>query len=142
MNTISLLDSVWNLPPDELLGLEKAIGNIRTLKEELIGQAGKSSEPPEQAQQQDMSASAPPQLLARARRPLPYPKPGSLRYSVHAALKGAHSPMPRADIIQAVSEERNVRVNQQLKAKIGDILTCGLDPHIRRVAYGIYRYEQ
>jgi hypothetical protein len=142
MNTISILDSVWNLPPEELLGLEQAIGNIRNLKEELLERKGVPPEPHMQEKSTDPPAAPPPRLLARARRPLPPPKPGSLRHSVHAALKSAQSPMPRADIIHAVSIQRKVPITMKLKSKIGDILTCGLDPYIRRVAYGVYRYEK
>jgi hypothetical protein len=76
----------------------------------------------------------------RQRNPMRTPKPSSLRGRIHDLLRSSGKPLQRARIISEIATSRGEKVTENLKAKVGDILTNRHDPRIRRVGHGIYTY--
>ncbi len=66
------------------------------------------------------------------------PAPGSLRETVYEILQRQGGPIQRKEIIEQVAAMRGVPVSESLKAATGEVLRNQHDPHIRRVATGIY----
>lgn len=147
MNKTDLLNTLWMLPLEEIDWLRDGLEKIRSLKEELHGPAASSHavvQPPTFPLVVEPSASIlnPRTIAASARDPLRPPKPGSLREIVHRILREADKPLRRAEIIRIVAKMKALPIDEKLKAKIGDILTCSLDRNIKKVAYGIYRFNE
>jgi len=147
----AIIDSIWGYSTDQLRQLESTVSKLRQLKEDVsIGLNGKvepQTLPAEIAHRESKTAlpsavDRPMVPATAARQQLRSPKPGSLRDTIHRILQETGSPVQRAAIIREASKRTGATIDQRLKAKVGDILTCGLDPNIKRVAYGIYRYVQ
>lgn len=75
-----------------------------------------------------------------SRPPMRAPKPGSLRGAVHAVLRSSAKPLRRAEIIAGAAERKGRKVDENFRAKVGDLLSNPHDPLIQRVAYGTYAF--
>ncbi len=147
MNKTDLLNTLWMLPLDDLDWLQSGLEKIRSLKAELQGSGGCShaaaQAPISPLEVQPSTPVVNPRTIAAsAREPLRPPKPGSLRAIVHRILREADKPLRRAEIIGIVAKIKSLPIDEKLKAKVGEILTCSLDRNIKKVAYGIYRYQE
>lgn len=147
----AIIDSIWGYSTEQLRQLETTISKLRHLKEDLhigLNEKVEQQTVPAEIAHGEGKPTQPPNMdrpmvpATAARQQLRSPKPGSLRDTIHRILQEAGSPMQRAGIIREASKRTGAPVDPRLKAKVGDILTCGLDPNIKRVAYGIYRYQQ
>jgi hypothetical protein len=139
---IEILQMAWNLQPDEIRELEEKLASIRQLKSDVFALVASDVSSNRSATLQEAQLiKSPKSRPLPARGPLRDPKLGSLRHSVHQALRNASAPVRRADLISTIAHERGLPINDSLKVKVGDILTSGHDPYILRVAHGIYHYR-
>jgi len=149
MTTKSIIDTIWGYSTDQLLKLEATVSKVRHLKEELNLCLEGNPHPSTVLEEEvgpglapSSSTSVRPLLPPTAARdPLRPPKPGSLRATIHAILREAEKPLRRVEIIHAVARRQGSDISAKLKSKVGEVLTCSLDPRIKKVAYGIYRYQ-
>jgi len=141
MNRNNILETVWSLPVEEIDCLKSGIDKIHALKIELNGSKSSNGSPIIR-ESDEAPLITPRNIVATPRTPLRPPKPGSLRETIHAILRKADKPLRRAEIIQTVAEIKSLPLDDKLKAKVGQVLTFSLDPKIRKVAYGIYRYQE
>ena len=72
------------------------------------------------------------------RTPLRPPKPNTLRATVHQVLREGAKPMQRCAIIAAVALKRGVRVDDNFRAAVGEVLNSKFDPAIKKVSRGVY----
>jgi len=136
-----LLQAAWHLQPEKIAELESKLASIRQLKSDVFSIGAPEEDTKRNSSLQHADVIERPKAKLPARGLLRAPKPGSLRHSVHEALRAAAGPVRRAEIISCIARERDLPVDATLKVKVGDILTSGHDPYIFRIAHGIYRYK-
>lgn len=131
----------------QLLGMPQSDFDIYVESVNLIARLRKRTEPSIKHTEGNPASPPPSKVVGvqksprlASRRPMRAPKPGSLRGAVHDVLRSSAKPLRRADIIAGAAERNGCKVDENFRAKVGDLLTNPHDPLIKRVAYGTYAF--
>jgi len=143
MKKDQLLNTLWQMNPQELGEISTAVRKIADLKSELLNDTlNQKGMLAGATLRETVSPPLPPSgtLSLHPRPPMRPPKEGSMRSFVHGALRRAGRPMKRPEVIEAVAKEHGLAINELLKAKIRDALANPHDPFVRKLDDGVYTF--
>lgn len=143
MKKDQLLNTLWQMNPQELGEISTAVRRIADLKSELLNDTSNQKDAPASRTLRKATSPLFPAagtLSLHPRPPMRPPKEGSMRSFVHGALRSVGRPMKRAEVIEAVAKEHGLAINELLKAKIRDALANPHDPFVRKLDDGVYTF--